>query len=254
MHLSRVLSVVLATFILTTLAHRAFAAESPRVLFDQGHGQRFIVDKDGPLNLSRLARVFHDAGWQVAAADGQLTDDVLAQSDALIISGAFGSYSPEEIDRIVGFVEHGGRLAVMLHIGPPMADLLHRLEVDFSNRPISEQDNRINNDLRNFGVKNLSKHPLTAGLEHFSVYGCWALMNTDGTSGIIAASSDRSWIDMDGDGKPSQGDAVQAFGVLVAGSRGKGRFAIFGDDAMFQNRFLDEANLRLAGNLAGWLR
>lgn len=254
MHVSRVLSVLLAAFILTTPAHRAFAEESPRVLFDQGHGQRFIVDKDGPLNLSGLARVFHDAGWQVAAADGQLTDDVLAQSDALIISGAFGSYSPEEIDRIVGYVEHGGRLAVMLHIGAPMADLLHRLEVDFSNRPISEQDNRINNDLRNFGVKNLSKHPLTADLEQFSVYGCWALMNTDNNSGIIAASSDRSWIDMDGNGTPSQGDAVQSFGVLVAGSRGKGRFAIFGDDAMFQNRFLDETNLRLAGNLAGWLR
>lgn len=254
MHVSRVLSVLLAALILATLALRAFAAAPPRVLFDQGHGQRFIVDKDGPLNLSGLARVFHDAGWQVAAADGQLTDDVLAQSDALIISGAFGSYSPEEIDRIVGYVEQGGRLAVMLHIGPPMADLLHRLEVDFTNRPISEQDNRVNNDLRNFGVKNLSKHPLTAGLEQFYVYGCWALMNTDSNSGIIAASSDRSWIDMDGDGKPSQGDAVQAFGVLVAGSRGKGRFAIFGDDAMFQNRFLDEANLRLAGNLAGWLR
>jgi len=59
---------------------------------------------------------------------------------------------------------------------------------------------------------------------------------------------------MDPAGKTSGSDAVQAFGVLVAGSRGKGRFAVFGADAIFQNRFLDESNRQLAGNLAAWLR
>jgi hypothetical protein len=28
---------------------------------------------------------------------------------------------------------------------------------------------------------------------------------------------------------------------------------VFGDDAMFQNRYLDENNSRLAANLSGWL-
>lgn len=232
----------------------ADAADPPRVFFDQGHGQRFLVDKDGPLNLSSLARIFHDTGWQVISADGELTPDILAEADALIISGAFGSYTPEEIDRIVHYVENGGHLAIMLHIGPPLADLLHRLDVDVTNRPISERENIIDGEARNFGVRKLSPHPLTAGLDHFSVYGCWAVANTNDGSAVIAASSDTSFIDMDGDGKASDPDAVQAFGVLVAGSRGKGRFAVFGDDAIFQNRFLDESNRQLAGNLAAWLR
>ncbi len=248
------LAVFFAVLVMTTTAPHANAAEAPRLIFDQGHGQRFIVDKDGPLNLSSLARLFHDTGWQMISADGELTDDILAEGDALIISGPFGSYSPEEIDRIVRFVEKGGRLAVMLHIGPPLADLLHRLEVDVTNRPISEQQNIINGDLRNFGVKKLSPHPLTAGLDHFSTYGCWAVANTTDSSAVIAASSDTSFMDMDGDNKPSAGDPIQSYGVLVAGSRGKGRFAVFGDDAIFQNRFLDESNRLLAGNLANWLR
>lgn len=248
------LALLFAALIMTTAVPHATAAEAPRLIFDQGHGQRFIVDKDGPLNLSYLARLFHDTGWQMISADGELTDEILAEGDALIISGPFESYSPEEIDRIVRFVENGGRLAVMLHIGPPLADLLRRLDVDAANRPISEQQNIINGDLRNFSVKKLAPHPLTAGLDHFSTYGCWAVTNSTDSSAVIAASSDTSFIDMDGDGKPSAGDTIQAFGVLVAGSRGKGRFAVFGDDAIFQNRFLDESNRLLARNLANWLR
>jgi hypothetical protein len=34
---------------------------------------------------------------------------------------------------------------------------------------------------------------------------------------------------------------------------GKGRYIIFGDDALFQNRFLVGENLFLAGNLVAWL-
>ncbi|HXQ23784.1 MAG TPA: hypothetical protein VN812_19045, partial [Candidatus Acidoferrales bacterium] len=49
------------------------------------------------------------------------------------------------------------------------------------------------------------------------------------------------------------GDAVQSFGVLVAGQLGLGRFAIFGDDALFQNQFLMGGNVVLARNLVAWL-
>jgi hypothetical protein len=40
----------------------------------------------------------------------------------------------------------------------------------------------------------------------------------------------------------------------VAGALGRGRFVVFGDDTLFQNRFLDGSNLELAGNLVHWLR
>ena len=46
---------------------------------------------------------------------------------------------------------------------------------------------------------------------------------------------------------------LHSYGILVVGQRGRGRFAVFGDDAIFQNRFLDASNRKLAQNLAGWL-
>jgi len=46
---------------------------------------------------------------------------------------------------------------------------------------------------------------------------------------------------------------MQPFGVVVVGHLGQGRYVVFGDDALFQNRFFDESNRRLAINLVNWL-
>jgi hypothetical protein len=41
--------------------------------------------------------------------------------------------------------------------------------------------------------------------------------------------------------------------VVIAGSLGRGEFAVFGDDAIFQNRFLKDENLLLGKNLVKWM-
>jgi len=43
------------------------------------------------------------------------------------------------------------------------------------------------------------------------------------------------------------------FAVVVAGKLSSGRFVVFGDDAVFQNKFLTGDNLILGRNLAAWL-
>jgi hypothetical protein len=142
----------------------------------------------------------------------------------------------------------------MLHVGSPFSNLLRRLEVDFTNYVLYEQESLIDNDPRNYQVKALSTNPLFGGIDHFSLYGGWALMNTAPTSSIVASTSPKGWVDLNGDKKLSKGDFVQAFGVVVVGEYGAGRFVVFGDDAIFQNRFLDESNRQLAKNLARWFK
>ena len=41
--------------------------------------------------------------------------------------------------------------------------------------------------------------------------------------------------------------------LMVAGELGQGRFVVLGDDAVFQNRYLDESNRKLAIQLLDWL-
>jgi uncharacterized protein DUF4350 len=244
------------TLLLLCLALPALteAADLPLLLFDQGHGQRFVIEEPGKLHLSRLAEACANAGFRVASTTKPLTGQTLAEAQALIISGPFAAFTPGEVASIDQFVARGGRLAIMLHIGQPVAELLHHLQVDVSNHVLQERQNIIGSDPKNFQVTQLSTHPLTAGIEHFSLYGGWALMNLDDSARIIAQTSPQAWVDLDGDRQLTTNDAVQAFGVVVAGTSGQGRFAVFGDDAIFQNQFLDDANLQLARNLAQWLR
>ena len=44
----------------------AIAVAGQVVLFDQGHGQRFLVEKGGALDLSRLADLFAERGMVVS--------------------------------------------------------------------------------------------------------------------------------------------------------------------------------------------
>jgi len=240
------------TVLLTASVSRA--GDRPSVLFDEGHGQRFTIGGKGPLHLAGLAERFRAAGFEVKQSDGPLADGVLKTADVLILSGPFTPYAPDEVAAIARFLERGGRLAAMLHVGPPLAEVLHRLGVDFSNGVIREHDNVIHGDPLNFRVTSLAGDPLLAGLDGFSVHGCWALTNVDSDAAIIASTGARASVDLGTgtDGKPLQ--AVQAFGVAVAGKLGQGRFVVFGDDAIFQNRFLDVDNRHLADNLVQWLK
>lgn len=235
--------------LMSLLAGLARANEPlPRIVFDQGHNQRFLIGDRGELQLSGLADIIRAKGADVSATSGPLNDDTLRGVTALVISGPFDALKAEEVEAVAAFVERGGRLALMLHIGQPLAGLLARLDLDHSNAVLRERENTIDKDI-NFRVKDLKSVPLFAGMKQFSLYGGWALKAGQG-SAAIAQTSSQAWVDLNGDKLLSGNDAVGSFDVVVAGALGAGRFVVFGDDAIFQNRFLDPDNARLAANLA----
>jgi uncharacterized protein DUF4350 len=245
---------VFAVLLLSLLSASLHAEAQQVILVDQSHDQRFLVEKDEPLHLSGFAAVMKKEGFTVRTGSKPLSDETLRDVDALVISGPFKEIEQLEVDAVSRFLERGGRVTVMLHIGSPLAQLLRRVDVDFTNFVLGEQENIIDGDPKNFQVKKLADHPLFAGLTHFSLYGGWALMNTSENSRIVASTSPKGWVDFNGDNRLSKGDIVQAFGVVVAGKLGSGRFVVFGDDAIFQNKFLDDSNRQLAINLARWLK
>jgi hypothetical protein len=240
----------LITAALLFWAVSAFAGES-RILFDQGHGQRFVIEEEGELQLSKLAGIVKGGGSQVMATRKPLTDEALKSVTALVISGPFETVGPEEVEAVARFLEKGGRLAVMLHIGSPLSGLLARLDLDHSNAVIHEKNNIVNSDT-NFHVKSLAASPLFSGLTQFSLYGGWAL-DPGKTGVVLARTSPEAWADLDGNRVLSKGDVIGVFNMAVSGTLGSGAFVVFGDDALFQNRYLDENNGRLAANLVGWL-
>lgn len=238
--------------VLTLFLDVAVSEELPaKVLFDQGHGQRFLIEETGSLQLSGLADIVRSHGAHPGSTKNELNDEALRGHKALVISGPFAALSRQEVEAVARFIEKGGRLAAMLHIGPPLADLLARLGIVHSNAVLHERQNVIDTDM-NFRVRDLTPDPLFSGINQFSIYGAWALDPAAPVSSI-ARTSASAWVDLDGDKMLSKGDVISSFTLIVRGTYGEGGFIIFGDDAIFQNRFLDENNRRLASNLALWL-
>ena len=91
------------------------------VLIDQGHGQRFLIERGGDLDLSLLAGTFRDLGHQCFDLHRPTYGKLLEGVDILMISGPFRPYSPEEIETVARFVERGGAVCLTLHIAPPLS-------------------------------------------------------------------------------------------------------------------------------------
>ena len=222
------------------------------VLFDQGHGQQFLVEKNRPLDLSELATLFINEGATITTSREKISPKVLSGVDILIISGPFAPLLESEIQTILQFVRDGGKLALMAHIAQPIARLIHELGGVISSAALYEQKNIIGTNSRDFMVSQLTHHPLTNGLDTFAAYGTWALMGEKEGVQEIARTSDDAWVDLNMNGVLNDRDAKQAFAIILAGEIGLGKFVIFGDDALFQNQFLQGGNRILGQNLARW--
>ena len=246
-------SIVTAVTSVLLLLVPIVAQAGPTVLFDQGHGQRFLIDREEGLNLSGLAGIFREAGYTVSTTSSPFVAESFAGMDVLVISGAFQAYSQSEIEAIVGHLQHGGTLCIMLHVAPPLASLLHRLGVEHSNGVIREQEDIIAGNPLDFRATRLVNHPLFQGIREFSLFGAWALLENGAGVQSIARTSPSAWIDLNRNGRFDPQDVRQSFAVAVAGQIGSGRFVVFGDDAVFQNKFLVGDNRVLGRNLAAWL-
>lgn len=227
-------------------------AGSPVVLFDEGHGQQFLVGQDGELDLSGLAQLFREERVEVRHTAAPITAEALRSMSGLVVSGAFAAFTPAEIEAVTGYLEQGGRLAVMLHIGMPVGPLLGALGVEVSRGPVHEMADIIGGADLNFTLSRLGQHPLTAGLGRFRVYGCWALKPTRQGVLALATTGKYAWLDWNNDRRYTAGDPVGSLVVATTVRVGRGEAVIFGDDALFQNRFLKGENRELGRRLGRW--
>jgi hypothetical protein len=250
MHRILVLLCFITTLLFGVTALSA-AENKPTILFDEGHGQLFLIQKDGELQLTKFAEVIRASGAQVSTTKEPFSDESLKGASALVISGLFKPLQADEVEAVVRFMQKGGRLAVMMHIAPPLNNLIFRLGLGSSVTVLHERENIIDKDI-NFRLTDLTPHALFTGIDSFSAYGVWAIDPVDKATSI-ARTSTKAWMDLNNDKILSQGDLIASFAVVVTGSTGAGSYAIFGDDAIFQNKFLEGNNKRLAENLSKWL-
>lgn len=246
----RKISIALATLLLGTAA---FAAQ-PVALFDQGHGQRFLIEKTGELNLGGLAATFRSAGYEVRSIASPITAEALSGVSVVVSSGCLVPYKPEEVDALRKFVNAGGGLSVMMHIAPTYEGLLSAFGIVGSSGVVHETENVEAINSLDFTVKNFTSHPLFAGVSGVKFYGSWAVAGVKGGAEVIAKTSKGGWIDLNRNKlRDDKVEPLGELGLIAVANPGSGRVAAFGDDAIFQDRFLSGDNQKLAANLASWL-
>lgn len=246
----RLLPLTLAA--LLALASGALAAD-PVVLFDQGHGQKFVIEKKGDLHLSGLADAFRRAGFEVRATDAPLTPEALAGVKAVVSSGAFKDFTLEEVKALLDYVKEGGRLAVMLHIPTPYVEVLIPFGIVTSMGVIHEDAALADSDSINFKATNLGTQPVFAGLKAVAFHGTWALRNINEQAIPLVRTSAKSWMDINGNNVWDSGkEEMGPYAVAMLSTTDKGECFAFADDAVFQDRFLEGDNLKLADQLARW--
>lgn len=233
------------------LTPQAFATT---ILFDQGHGQRFLIQDEGELGLSKLKSVFIKQGYDVIQSTSLLTSDILQGVDVVFISGAFSDFSLDEIQVIENFLYEGGKLCITLHVGPLNGMLLSRLNVNVSNVVVKESQNLIDHNPLNFRVEIINKHPIFESVASMNFYGSWALKGMSPDIDELLYTGQQAWLDINRNNHRELGEPIGQWSVTVAGILGKGEYVVFADDAIFQNQYLTDMNLSIANNLAIWLR
>lgn len=249
--LKKVIFLIIFAFFFDT---QIFAQEKPVVIFDEGHGQAFLTSEKGVLHLSKFAEIFREIGFDIKTTKNIIQPDSINSAKAIIISGPFKPFSDQEIEALYDYVNNGGNLTVMLHIASPASKLFEKFGVKITNGAISETENFVTDKNLDFYVTNFQPHFLLDNLKSFAVYGSWGLLTNNTNVTIIAQSSTKSWIDKNKNGKPDDYESKAPFGIIATGFIGKGKFIFFADDAIFQNRFLNDGNITLGRNLANFLK
>lgn len=247
----KVFFLIIYTFLFYNLI---FAQEKPVVIFDEGHGQAFLTSEKGALHLSKFAEIFRETGFDIKINKNIIQPDSINSAKAVIISGPFKPFSDQEIEALYNYVNNGGNLAVMLHIASPAAKLFEKFGVSITNGAISEAENFATDKNLDFYATNFQPHFLIDNLKSFAVYGSWGLLANNTNVKIVAQSTTKSWIDKNKNGKLDDYEPKGPFGIIATSFVGKGKFVFFADDAIFQNRFLNDDNINLGRNLANFLK
>lgn len=203
--------------------------------------------------------------YDVEIVTENVTQDILARSDVLVIINLGEMFSDQSLEVIWNFVENGGSILVMgdhTDIGGimnPLNDLLDPVGISF------RFDSAIPIKSRWKSCYHLMHHPITEGLQssHYIDISVGASLDIDvtksafpiilGKGGFSDIGSylnvDRSYL---GDYEVNPGEQLGDV-ILTAGSfYGDGKVVVFGDTSSFQNLAISTSN-RLVSNVFSWL-
>ena len=245
--------------------------KTPRVLFDDSHGEEVTIDPATAAQISQgnpvswflmgtLAQALQP-NYQVSRlATGSITAQTLSNVDVLVLGAPQKALSTSEIQAIKTFVETGGGLMFLGEAYSEMTSINSLLA------PWGVQFDHTRIDSPNFtsnGCGNPSCFNITAFINHPALgSNPWFLFENGGSLSVseggtsLAQTIPTAWRSTSGQATQQPGDPGGTYSVLAVAQPGKGRVYMSGSSAfpdVVLNCACDSGNRDLILSAFAWL-
>ena len=264
---TRILTLAL-TLLLTLSAAGCSEADAPTVqepeeqpirlgtiVFDMGHGEIFGADDTSELGQSEAIARMRAAGYDVIVNPDTLDVADLEGASGLVIAGPMRPLADDEYAAVTSFVEAGGTVLLTIHVPYPVLKVPAHWGLPVDTRIMMSQSPAFRPEQPSvFSADVIAESPLTEGVKSIIVVSGWPVTPVIPEAQLLVSSRPDTWLTEAGDQQPVPPADAQfaSCGVVGVANIGKGRVIVSGDDAIFANLAINEAdNARLLDNIIG---
>lgn len=226
------------------------APKAGTIVFDMSHGEIFGAEDATELGQSQAVERMRNAGFNVLISRSRITSQTLAGASGLVLAGPMSPLIGDEYDAVTSFAEDGGTVLLTIHVPfPVFAVPAHwGLPVEpfvmQGAEPLPGQS-----DAGILIADQVVPGPLTEGVRQVLVLSGWPVTAAAPGAELAVRTADGAWVDRDRNGTREASETA-AMGLVGVRTVGKGRVVVVGDDAVFANIAIGEAdNARLLDNI-----
>jgi hypothetical protein len=223
------------------------------IVFDMSHGEVFSPDDSSELGQSRIVEEMKAAGFEVRINTSPITTETLDGAAAIYVPGPMRPFIDSEKTAIDDYVARGGTVLLSIHVPFPVLGTPARWGLPVGTavmqafRPVDPIDRGV------FLATGIAEDPITEGVSRVLVVSGWAVRVEPtklAKGSLVVTSGPGVVVDGNNDRKITSADPRPPFGVVGVAPVGYGRVIVLGDDAIFANIAIDQAdNPILLGNI-----
>ena len=224
---------------------------APRVIFDMAHGEIFGAEDTTDLGQSQAIDLIRKAGFKVEVNRDPLTAESLQGAAGVILAGPMRALMNSEQEALREYVRTGGTVLMTVHVPFPVLSVPEAYGMKpttfvlESTTPLPGVD-----DPSVLIADRILPDPITAGVARVFVLSGWGVDVVGEGARTVVETSEDTWMDVDRDNALTSADRVGPIGLVGVSDVGAGSFILVGDDAVFANVGIGQAdNARLLSNI-----
>jgi len=223
------------------------------VVFDMGHGEVFGAEDTSDLGQSGAIERIKAAGFDVVVNDDAITSEDLADASGLMVAGPMTSFTDQEFVDITAFMQRGGTVLLTIHVPYPVLKVPAHWGLPVGTGIVMSQGPLPDPAQPSvFVADQIAQSEITAGVGRILVVSGWPVDAVSESAEVVVSTGPNAWLSGPGDQAPTPpaDSDLAAYGLIGTARVGEGQIVVSGDDAVFANLALSQAdNARLLDNI-----